>query len=497
MKTISGNLLLKNSAYNFAGSIAPLFVALFTIPFLIKGLGEEKFGILSLAWVVIGYFSLFDFGIGRTLTKIVAEKIGLEEIDEIPGLFWTALFLMFIISLIGSIILLIGSPYLVQSIFNISKDYQEQSIYTFYALALSIPIVTTNAGLRGVLEAYQKFGMINLLRSVLGIFTFVGPLLCLIFTNNLFVIVLVLSFFRLIIWIFFYLECKKLNSLQNAEIKIVKSLIKPILKTSTWMSVSNLIGPIILYVDRFLIGALISAVAVTYYTTPYEVVTKLLIIPSALASVLFPTISSNYKTNPEYTSKLFSKSVKYIFIILFPIVLIISIFAKESLDIWLGPNFADSSTLVLQLFAIGIFLNSLAFFPFTYLQSIGRPDITAKIHLFELPLYLIFMWYFIPKLGITGAALVWLIRIFIDTSLLFLFTHNVFRKKTKIKFRFNSHLVLALLSIIIVISAIFISGIVFKLIFGLTVLLTFSIVVWKKILAPEDLSFIFSKIKSS
>ena len=495
MKTISGNLLLKNSAYNFAGSVAPLFVAIFTIPFLVKGLGEEKFGILSLAWVVIGYFSLFDFGIGRTLTKIVAEKIGLEEIDEIPGLFWTALFLMFIISLIGSLVLLVGSPYLVINIFNISKEYQEQSIYTFYTLALSIPIVTTAAGLRGVLEAYQKFGMINLLRSILGVFTFVGPLICLIFTNDLFVIVLVLSLFRLIIWIFFYLECNKLNSIRNAEIKIVRNLIKPILKTSTWMSISNLIGPIILYVDRFLIGALISAVAVTYYTTPYEVVTKLLIIPSALASVLFPTISSHFKTNPDYTNKLFSKSVKSIFIILFPVVLIISTFANEGLNIWLGKNFANSSTLVLQLFAVGIFLNSIAFFPFTYLQSIGRPDITAKIHLFELPLYLILMWYFIPKLGITGAALVWLIRIFIDTSLLFYFTQKVFQRKTEIKFNFNS--ILALLSIILIISTIFISGIVFKLLFILAVLLTFSIIVWKKILGPEDLSFIFSKIKSS
>jgi len=497
MNTISGNLLLKNSAYNFAGSIAPLFVALFTIPFLVKGLGEEKFGILSLAWVVIGYFSLFDFGIGRTLTKIVAEKIGLEEIGEIPGLFWTALFLMFLISSIGSIVLLFGSPYLVINIFNISKEYQEQSIYTFYALALSIPIVTTTAGLRGVLEAYQKFGMINLLRSILGVFTFVGPLICLIFTNDLFVIVLVLSLFRLIIWIFFYLECKKLNSIRNAEIKIVRNLIKPILKTSTWMSISNLIGPIILYVDRFLIGALISAVAVTYYTTPYEVVTKLLIIPSALASVLFPAISSNYKTNPEYTNKLFSKSVKSIFIILFPIVLIISTFANEGLNIWLGKNFASSSTLVLQLFAIGIFLNSLAFFPFTYLQSIGRPDITAKIHLFELPLYLILMWYFIPKLGIKGAALVWLIRIFIDTSLLFYFTQKVFQKKTEVEFRINSNLIFVLFSLIVVISTIFISGMTFKLLFIVTVLLTFSIVVWKKILEPEDLSFIFSKIKSS
>lgn len=497
MKTINVNLLLKNSAYNFVGSIAPLIVALFTIPFLVKGLGEEKFGILSLAWVVIGYFSLFDFGIGRTLTKIVAEKIGLDEEHEIPGLFGTALFLMLIISLIGSFILLLSSSYLVLNIFNISKEYQEQSINTFYTLAFSIPIVTTTAGLRGVLEAYQKFGMINLLRSVLGVFTFVGPLICLIFTSDLFIIVLVLSLFRLIIWVFFYLECNKLKSIRNSKIKILKNLIKPILKTSTWMSVSNLIGPIILYVDRFLIGALISAVAVTYYTTPYEVMTKLLIIPSALASVLFPAISSNYKTNPEYASKLFAKSVKYIFIILFPIVLIISVFAREGLNIWLGDNFADLSTLVLQLFAIGIFLNSLAFFPFTYLQSIGRPDITAKIHLFELPMYLVFMWYFIPKLGITGAALVWLIRILVDTTLLFYFTQKVFQGEAVVNFRLNLHLVIILFSLFVIISTIFVSGIVFKLIFTIIVLLTFSIVIWKKILQAEELSFIVSKIKRS
>jgi O-antigen/teichoic acid export membrane protein len=72
---ISGRTVAKNTMYNLFGYGLPLLVAVLLIPPLIKGLGEEKFGILSLSWVIVGYFSFFDFGIGRALTKIIAEKI--------------------------------------------------------------------------------------------------------------------------------------------------------------------------------------------------------------------------------------------------------------------------------------------------------------------------------------------------------------------------------------------------------------------------------------
>ena len=70
----SGRTVAKNTIYNLFGYGVPLIVAVVLIPPLIKGLGEERFGILNLAWVVIGYSSFFDFGIGRSLTKIIAEK---------------------------------------------------------------------------------------------------------------------------------------------------------------------------------------------------------------------------------------------------------------------------------------------------------------------------------------------------------------------------------------------------------------------------------------
>ena len=151
-------------------------MALFTIPFLIKGLGEEKFGILSLAWVVIGYFSLFDFGIGRTLTKIVAEKIGLEEIDEIPGLFWTAY--SYVYNKFNrkynsfNWFTIYSSKY-----FNISKDYQIK--YLYFLCSCSFDTNSDNyRRFKRCTGSISKIWTDNLFRSFLGVFTFVGPLFC-------------------------------------------------------------------------------------------------------------------------------------------------------------------------------------------------------------------------------------------------------------------------------------------------------------------------------
>ena len=60
----SGRLLARNMIFNFAGQAAPLLVALFAIPLLIDGLGTARFGVLALAWIVIGYFSFFVLGLG-------------------------------------------------------------------------------------------------------------------------------------------------------------------------------------------------------------------------------------------------------------------------------------------------------------------------------------------------------------------------------------------------------------------------------------------------
>ncbi len=66
------------------------------------------------------------------------------------------------------------------------------------------------------------------------------------------------------------------------------------------MTVTNVVGPVMVTMDRFLIGAMISITAVAYYTTPYEMVTKLWLIPAAMVGVMFPAFSTSLnKTGTE------------------------------------------------------------------------------------------------------------------------------------------------------------------------------------------------------
>jgi O-antigen/teichoic acid export membrane protein len=72
---VSGRLLARNTLFNFIGQGIPLLVGLVTIPLIVHGLGAERFGLLSLTWVVLGYFTIFDLGLGRAATKYVADAL--------------------------------------------------------------------------------------------------------------------------------------------------------------------------------------------------------------------------------------------------------------------------------------------------------------------------------------------------------------------------------------------------------------------------------------
>ncbi len=490
-KIYKGSIVAKNTFYNLIGYGIPLIVAVVLIPSLIKGLGEERFGILNLVWIVIGYFSFFDFGIGKTLTKIIAEKIGENKTEEIPGIFWTSIFLMLAISFLGTLFLIILIPFLVTNFFNISSYLQKETLETFYALAISIPIIITTTGLRGILEAYQKFGIINIIRIILGTFTFLGPLLCLIFTNSLFWIVIFLIFIRIVIWGLYLSQCFRIDINIKKEFKFNSILVKPVLKLGGWITVANIVGPFIIYLDRFLIGSLVSAAAITYYATPYEVVTKLLLIPGALVGVLFPIFSASFNTNPDFSKLLFLRGIKYIFLLLYPLVLIIITFAYEGMNFWLGEKFAENSSIILQLLAVGVLLIGVASIPFNFFQGIGRPDIPAKINLAELPPYLLLMWLFILEMGIIGAAVVWLIRIIIDTLILIILSNKTIKNMFKSKF--------VIFSLIIMNSTLtfpfFISDILLKTIFVVITLLIFSFFTWKYFLKSEEKIFLISKLK--
>ena len=489
---ITNQKLTVNVVWNLIGTAFPILVALIAIPLLIEGMGLERFGVLTLAWMVVGYFSLFDLGLGRALTKLVAEKLR-EHGDEVPSAIWTALWLMVILGGLGAVILAAVTPWLVKDLLHIPFELQHEALLAFYFLAASIPVVIITTGLRGVLEAYQRFGLVNIVKVPLGIFTFLGPVAVLPFTNSLAAIVGVLVLARLLSLVAYSVLCHHVVPNISQSINIKKELIGPLTKSGSWMTVSNVIGPLLVYVDRLFIGAVATMAVVAYYSTPYEIVIKLLIIPGAFMGVMFPAFAIALDQNKPRALHLYNRVISYIYISLFPMVLIIVMFAHEGLTLWIGSDFADNSSLVLQLLAIGVFINSHAQVPFGMIQVAGRSDLTAKLHLLELPLYLLVLWWLLGEYGITGAAIAWVIRVSFDTSLLFYISQILLKVPTSSMYRLISMISVALF--LFVVSALM-SGILIKGVFLISVLVVFLFVAWFVIIESEERDAISGHVKN-
>jgi O-antigen/teichoic acid export membrane protein len=484
----SGRLLARNTIWNLLGQIVPMVAAIVTIPMIVRGMGVERFGVLSLAWVIVGYFGLFDLGIGRALTKFVVDKLAAGHEHVIPRLAWTSLLLMLILGVAGTLVTLALSPWLVHRMLKVPQALQAETLRGFYLLAASIPIVTTTAGLRGILEAFQRFRIVNLIRIPLSIFSFVGPLLVLPYSRSLVPVLALLVAARFFgcavhLWACFW----AIPALHTSP-SLDGSYVIPLVRFGGWMTVNNVIGPLLSYADRFLIGALVSVSAVAYYSAPVDMVLRLTVIPVAVVGVLFPAFAMSLGHDPTRAGLLLSRGLKYVFFVIFPIVLVIVTLAPEGLRLWLGPTFSLNGASVLRWVAAGAFVNALSTLPFVLIQSAGRPDITAWLLVGELPVYWGALWFLTKWLGIEGAAIAWAGRLAVEAIFVFFLSSRWLLPQ---KPKFLSRLGLAAVGgLVVLYSGSLLQDLAVKIAFLVVTLVAFGIAGWFWGLAPAERNYL-------
>lgn len=261
-----------------------------------------------------------------------------------------------------------------------------------------------------------------------------------------------------------------------------------------WVTVSNIVGPILLYTDRFLIGALLTMTAVAYYTAPFEVINRLWIIPGSLVMTLFPAFSRLGTMRKEELQRLYARSIKYLLLSTGPVVLILVVFADDILRLWLGRDFAQQSTLVFRILLLGTLVGLLAPVSGSLLQGLGRPDILAKLYLIEVPLNIGLVWLLVQYFGIAGAALSFTLRTLTETGVFFVISARLIH----LPYAFVAEnglwrSVVAILGIgglLWVIS--FINIFLFRIGFVTVLILAFSVISWRYVLDEIDKKMIVS-----
>jgi O-antigen/teichoic acid export membrane protein len=407
-----------NVVLNLAGQVAPLFAALFVLPELVKELGPDRLGILTISWVLIGYFGLFDLGIGRALTRFVSMALSAEGPAHARGIALTGLSLMTGLGFVAGAVMAMVTPVMTRSVLGVPPGLYDEAERAFYFLAIGIPFTIIASGLTAVLEAHQRFVTVNLVRIPTGFLFFVAPYVVVSFTKSLSMIILSVVLCRMLAFLSLLIASSALIDRPVPGRIVDRQNARELLSFGGWLTVSNIVGPLMLYADRFFVASMVSLSAVAYYTVPFEAISRILIIPSAILGVMFPAFARSQVESNRQARSIYIRAQQYVAFLVGPVVLMVLTFAGLGLALWINDDYAQNSALVARILAVGVLVNSIGLVAQALVQARGRPDLTAKLHLIEAPLYFTYLTWLIKSYGVSGAATAWLVRVGLSAIIL-------------------------------------------------------------------------------
>ena len=138
---MSFNRFANNALWNLTGQIAPLAVALVALPPLIRALGMERFGFISLAWALVGYAGLFDLGISRAMTRLVAERLAAKDAPGAIHVGGVATTFMVLLGCLSGLLLGLLAESIVDRWLKVPVALHGEAIHALWILAASLPVV--------------------------------------------------------------------------------------------------------------------------------------------------------------------------------------------------------------------------------------------------------------------------------------------------------------------------------------------------------------------
>lgn len=404
----------RNTLYNVIGTAVPTALALVTVPLYLKAIGPERYGVLAIAWLILGYFGVFDLGLGRATTQKIS-SLRDAGADERAVAFGTALVSNLVVGLIGAAVLWPAAWFMFQHEMKLEPALRDETMLALPLLALAVPVATTLGVLSGALMAREKFYLTNRISVANTCLFQILPLAVAWLVGPHMVGLLASSIAARLVGLVLYWRACNAEFGADAIARFDRGQFRELLGYGGWVTVAAMFSPLITILDRFAIGALIGSYAVTVYVVPLQLTGRVLTVSGALCSALFPRLAVAVGEEAE---KLAREGVGAQLALLTPPIVVAFVLFQDGLTLWVGARLGHDAAMLGRLMLVTAWVNMSASVAYSRLQAQGRPDIVTKTMLAELPFFLVALFAGIHFLGVVGVAWAMFGRMVVDLLLL-------------------------------------------------------------------------------
>lgn len=400
------------------GGLVPALLALITIPLYLPTIGTDRFGALSLIWVITGSLGFFDFGLTRAMAFRIASLW--DEAAEARG---NTMGTGFVIALLASLFAAVTAWTIFDIYFGLffasSESIKLELTHSGVLVAILMPLVLLVSFFSGALQGGGRFLEVNIIAAAASIATIAAPLAAAHISGSSFpVLILAIIASRCVV-----LAYAAVQAMRHVAPLHLWRFCRPetgrLIQFGRWVMVSSILAPGIMYADRLMIGAFLGGHAVALYNMPFQLAQRISLIPTAISGAMYPKMVAAGRA--EATRLCEAGTTATLAILTAPTIfaiLIMPIF----LELWLGSTLAKEGGALAQVILAAFWFNSLGVTYFSSLEAQGRPVIISIILVVEGPLY-IFSQYFVLKYsGIEMVSFAFLVRSAVDSYLLYRFS---------------------------------------------------------------------------
>lgn len=368
MRAIFHSKSLKiNIASNFIGNLWSAVISFIFVPFYIRYIGAEGYGLLGVFVTLQNILLLLDGGLSTTLNKEVARLSALDNsANQMRNLVRTLETVYWSIAIVIGIIALAMSPVLAHSWIQSEELSADTTQKAFMLLGVSLifqfPIGFYSGGLLGL----QHHAALNGIRIFFSTLRSAGALLVLMYYSSsilaFFSWILLVTIFNAIciVWVLWrYMPA-------GSKPRFDKSELKRIWKFVAGMSGIALTSMLLLQVDKVILSRVLTLEQFGYYTLAGTLSFVLYQISGPITQSYFPRFSAlAAKEDTAGLRKSYHQGCQLISVALLPAAGMLVLFSKELLMIWTNNAVAVSNMWeIASIFAFGTAFHGLMLIPY-------------------------------------------------------------------------------------------------------------------------------------
>jgi O-antigen/teichoic acid export membrane protein len=428
--------VVKGSLWTLAGQVAPLAVSLVTTPFVIRMLGPESYGVLILVGLIPTYLGFADFGMGLASTKFASEAYAEGDPAKEARIVRTAAVIALCSSVPIAATLVVFSAQLI-SLFNVSEHFHAEASLALKIAAATFVITFLNGIFNTPQLARLRMDLSTLVNSGSRILGLAATVVVVLNGGGVVEIVLCLAIASFAALIGHLVISQRLVKFLY-ELSIDPKSFWPMFVFGGNLFLSFIATSVLAHSEKLILPWLLSVRELAFYSVAFTLASMATLLSAAFQQSLIPAFSQLSSTDREpQLLALFARSVRINALVLIPLLIALTLFAKPFFTFWAGTEFGQKSTSPFFILILGLLLNILASCPYSLLLATGRSQLFAKIYWLEALAYIPVTILLISNFGIVGAAISWTVRVVVDAGILFRVSSKIFRVSTASLFPFS------------------------------------------------------------